>query len=97
MSWRKFASLMVCGLFALSACAVEEVSSPRKELSSEQREAAPAPTPDEPPADAKVCNCTCGGVRVQVTIYPDRHGETCDSVNGRPCNTGAGWFKYTGC
>jgi hypothetical protein len=54
-------------------------------------------------ADAEACGpavkcfCSCNGVPVTVTIYPDIHGENCAMVNGRPCNTGAGWFTYKGC
>ena len=44
-----------------------------------------------------VCACKCNGVAVNVTIYPQIHGEKCADVNGRPCNTGAGWFTYNGC
>lgn len=50
-------------------------------------EAAPAPI---------ICNCLCNGVAVAVNLAC-RHGENCNDVNGRPCNTGAGWFTYNGC
>ncbi|MCH9649452.1 MAG: hypothetical protein K0U98_14515 [Deltaproteobacteria bacterium] len=43
-----------------------------------------------------ICNCLCNGVAVAVNLAC-RHGETCNDVNGRPCNTGAGWSTYNGC
>lgn len=47
---------------------------------------------------AVVCPCTCNGVAYPVTIYPERHGETCAQVNGRPCtNNGVNWFTLQNC
>ncbi len=46
----------------------------------------------------KVCTCNCGAAVVTVTIFPARHGETCASVNGRPCNlTTTPVLFYAGC
>ena len=96
---RVLALLVTCGLCGLFACAVEDVPVAEDNLASAQSQLAPAPepAPDEPPPALIVCDCFCNGVLVQVKIDPARHGETCNSVNGRPCNTGGGWFVYKGC
>ncbi|MEZ4361548.1 MAG: hypothetical protein R3B48_15280 [Kofleriaceae bacterium] len=97
MASRILALVITCGLCGLFACAVEDVPVAEDNLAAAQSQLAPAPVPEEPPPDGLICDCFCNGVLVQVKIYPDRHGETCNSVNGRPCNTGGGWFVYKGC